>query len=189
VTISRRAVVIGVSVTIAVAITAVTIVALRSNEEAASNGESESLLSAGRPAASSSVENSTLGPAQAFDGNMSSRWGSFEGTDPQWIQVDLGDTRTVTHAVLNWEYAYGKAYEIQTSADGQSWTTIYATTAGDGGTDDLTGLNGTGRYVRLYGTVRATPWGYSLWEFKVYGRSTPGTGQSSTATGTATVPG
>ena len=181
---SRRAVVIGVGVTIAVAVTAaVALVVPRSN------GEAESLLSQGRPAASSSVENSTLGPAQAFDGDMSSRWGSFEGTDPQWIQVDLGGTRTVTHAVLNWEIAYGKAYEIQTSADGQSWTTIYATTAGDGVTDDLTGLNGTGRYVRLYGTVRATPWGYSLWEFKVYGRSAPGTGQSGTGAATATAPG
>jgi len=181
VTISRRAVVIGLGVTIAVAVTAaVALVALRSNGEAGSNGETESLLSQGRPATSSSVENSTLGPAQAFDGDMSSRWGSFEGVDPQWIQVDLGGTHKVTHVALNWEIAYGKAYEIQTSADGQSWNTIYATTAGDGGTDDLTGLNGTGRYVRLYGTVRATPWGYSLWEFKVYGSSAPGTGPSST---------
>ncbi|MEC0128895.1 hypothetical protein [Paenibacillus pabuli] len=25
------------------------------------------------------------------------------------------------------------------------------------------------RYVRMYGTVRATIYGYSLWEFEVYG--------------------
>jgi hypothetical protein len=30
----------------------------------------------------------------------------------------------------------------------------------------------TGRYVRMYGTVRGTGWGCSLWELAVYG--TPG---------------
>jgi mannan endo-1,4-beta-mannosidase len=30
-------------------------------------------------------------------------------------------------------------------------------------------LSGTGRYVRMYGTARGTSWGYSLWEFDVYG--------------------
>ncbi|SNT65116.1 hypothetical protein SAMN05216276_11662, partial [Streptosporangium subroseum] len=28
---------------------------------------------------------------------------------------------------------------------------------------------GTGRYVRVNGTQRATAYGYSLWEFEVYG--------------------
>jgi hypothetical protein len=29
-------------------------------------------------------------------------------------------------------------------------------------------VTGTGRYIRMYGTVRRTPYGYSLWEFQVY---------------------
>ncbi len=29
-------------------------------------------------------------------------------------------------------------------------------------------MTGTGRYVRMYGTARATPYGYSLWEFGVF---------------------
>ena len=38
-------------------------------------------------------------------------------------------------------------------------------------------LTGTGRYVRVNGTQRATQWGYSLWDLNVYG--TPaGTGPS-----------
>jgi beta-glucosidase len=28
-------------------------------------------------------------------------------------------------------------------------------------------VTGTGRYVRMYGTARATQYGYSLWEFEV----------------------
>ena len=40
---------------------------------------------------------------------------------------------------------------------------------GNGGEDDNTGLTGSGRYVRIYGTTRATQWGYSLYTFQVYG--------------------
>ena len=70
---------------------------------------------------------------------------------------------------MDWETAYGKSYDLQTSNDAVNWTTIYTTTSGDGGTDDITGLNASGRYVRMYGTQRGTPYGYSLWEFNIYG--------------------
>ena len=68
---------------------------------------------------------------------------------------------------LAWEAAYAKAYQIQISNDGTNWTNLYSTSTGDGGFDDLN-VNGTGRYVRLTGTVRATTFGYSLWEFGIY---------------------
>ncbi|WP_433043797.1 chitosanase [Dactylosporangium sp. CS-033363] len=150
----------------------------------------ETLLSQGRPAASSSVESSSLGAALAFDGNTGTRWASAEGSDPQWVRVDLGATRRITHVNLLWEAAYGKAYRIETSADGDAWTTIYSTTSGNGGTDDLTGLSGSGRYVRLYGTARGTQWGYSLFEFKVYGSGTESTpsGTPSSTGGTTSAP-
>jgi hypothetical protein len=76
--------------------------------------------------------------------------------------------------VLNWEAAYAKAFQIQVSADGANWATVYSTTTGTGGTQTLN-VSGTGRYVRMYGTQRATPYGYSLWEFAVRtaGGSTP----------------
>jgi hypothetical protein len=70
---------------------------------------------------------------------------------------------------LNWENAYATSYQIQVSSNAVDWTTIYSTTTGTGGVQDLTGLSGTGRYVRMYGTVRNTVYGYSLWEFEVYG--------------------
>ena len=55
-----------------------------------------------------------------------------------------------------------------------NWTTIYSTTTGLGGVQDLTGLSGTGRYVRMYGTVRGLPaYGYSLYELEVFGTPVP----------------
>ncbi|WP_432828918.1 chitosanase [Dactylosporangium sp. CA-092794] len=129
----------------------------------------DALLSQGRPVAASSIEAPELAPGNVTDGNGRTRWGSEEGVDPQWIAVDLGGPRTVSRVRLRWETAYGREYKIQTSPDGAAWTTIYSTGAGNGGTDDLTGLSGSGRYVRLYGTARGTKWGYSLYELEVYG--------------------
>jgi len=126
------------------------------------------LLSQGRPTTASSVENGSLGAANAVDGNLGTRWSSAF-SDPQWIQVDLGATATVDQVILRWEAAYARAFQIQvaTSAGGP-WTTVYSTSTGAGGVQTLA-VSGTGRYVRMNGTQRATPYGYSLWEFQVFG--------------------
>ncbi|MFF9853022.1 glycosyl hydrolase family 8 [Streptomyces litmocidini] len=134
----------------------------------------DGLVSGGKAVTASSVETSAFGPGLAVDGSTATRWASAEGVDPQWIRIDLGANHTISRVKLDWEAAYGKAYRIQTSTDGSTWTDVYSTTAGDGATDDLT-VSGSGRYVRMYGTGRGTPYGYSLWEFQVYGAPT-GTG-------------
>ncbi|MFE0460066.1 discoidin domain-containing protein [Kitasatospora sp. NPDC058965] len=128
---------------------------------------SDVLLSQGKAATASSTENAGTPASAAVDGDLTTRWSSAF-SDPQWIQVDLGATATIDKVVLNWEAAYGKAYQIQTSADGVNWTTVYSTTTGAGGTETLT-VSGTGRYVRMNGTQRGTGYGYSLYEFQVYG--------------------
>ncbi|WP_410572207.1 discoidin domain-containing protein [Amycolatopsis sp. cmx-4-61] len=134
------------------------------------SGGQETLLSQGKPATASSAESSSYPAGAAFDGNLTStRWASKEGSDTEWLRVDLGAAASITHVKLTWEAAFGKAYSIQTSADGSTWTTVYRTTTGDGGTDDLTGLSGTGRYVRMNGVTRGTSYGYSLYELQVYG--------------------
>jgi len=128
-------------------------------------------LALNKPVTCSSVENAGTACANAVDGNTGTRWASAF-SDPQWIRVDLGATNTIGRVVLRWEAAYGKSYQIQTSNDATNWTNIYTTTTGDGGVDDIT-VTGSGRYVRMNGTVRATQYGYSLWEFEVYGGATP----------------
>ena len=126
----------------------------------------------------SSTENAGTPASAAFDGNTGTRWSSAF-SDPQWVQVDLGASMNVCQIVLTWEAAYATGFQIQTSANGTSWTSIYSTTTGTGGTQTLN-VSGTGRYVRMYGTARATQYGYSLWEFAVY------TTQTGTPTGTPT---
>ncbi|GGM54026.1 discoidin domain-containing protein [Dactylosporangium sucinum] len=129
-------------------------------------------IAQGKPTTASSQENAGTAAALATDGNTGTRWSSAF-SDPQWLQVDLGQSYNLTNVTLNWEAAYGRAYQVQTSPDGATWTTVASTTTGDGGIDSYT-VSGAGRYVRIYGTQRGTAYGYSLWELSVAG--TPGTG-------------
>lgn len=134
-------------------------------------GESAAQLQLTGTATASSV-NGTNVAANAVDGNTGSRWESVQGVDIQWITVDLGSQKTFDRVYLSWEGAYGKSYKIQQSNDNVTWTDLYSTTTGDGGIDDITGLSGNARYVRMYATQRGTVWGYSLYEMQVHQTAT-----------------
>src|SRR5262249_18066077 len=132
-----------------------------------------------QPALASSVafDSAVYNPSNAVDGDPTTRWSS-KFSDNEWIYVDLKDVYTVSEVILRWETAFGADYQVQVSDDATTWTTILTVTGGDGDVDDLTGLAGTGRSVRILGTRRGCQWGYSLWSFEVYGnlvRSTSAT--------------
>jgi hypothetical protein len=124
-------------------------------------------LALNRPATASSAENAGTPASAAVDGNTGTRWSSLF-SDPQWIQVDLGGSTPICRVGLNWEAAYGSAYQIQVSDNASSWNTIYSTSSSTGGNQSID-VTGTARYVRVNGTARATQWGYSLWELSVFG--------------------
>ncbi|WP_239107325.1 discoidin domain-containing protein, partial [Spirilliplanes yamanashiensis] len=121
------------------------------------------LLSQGRTATASS---NSAQAARAVDGNRGTRWTSTASNN-QWLRVDLGAARTIGKVELDWHTSYGRGYQIQTSADGVTWTTVHTTTDGTGGRE-LVDAKGTGRHVRFQGTARGTSGGYSLYEFRVY---------------------
>ncbi|WP_169806860.1 discoidin domain-containing protein [Actinomadura macra] len=98
-----------------------------------------------------------------MDGAALTHRGSVHA-DPQWIKVDLGSVRQITGVRLTWETAFAKSYRIEVSNDYGTWSTVRSTTTGAGGVERIS-LSTSGRYVRVYGTVR----GYSLWDLKVFG--------------------
>lgn len=122
-----------------------------------------------KPATSSSIYTG-LPASQAVDGDWTTRWSSLFA-DPQWIEIDLGSIYNIDSVKLFWETAYGRDYMIQTSIDGTAWTNIQTVSNNTEIINDLTGLSGSGRYIRMLGTARGTIWGYSLWEFLVFGTS------------------
>jgi hypothetical protein len=140
--------------------------AAKTDASVVSNSTTVTLLSQGMAATASSSQDPAYYPASAaVDGDPGTRWASTDD-DPQWLQVDLVAVDKITRIALDWEAAYAKAFKIQTSLNGRTWTTIYSTTDGTGGKQNLE-VTGTGRYVRMYGTQRATQYGYSLWEFQI----------------------
>src|SRR6266545_773859 len=145
------------------------------NASAASCGTTNIALH--QPTTASSQESASFPPANATDGNLNTRWSS-QFSDPQWLKVDLGSTQSIRQVVLAWETAFGKAFQIQTSNDNTTWTSIFSTTTGTGGTQTLN-VGGSGRFIRMLGSARGTQWGYSLWEFQVFASTDTGTGCTS----------
>ena len=125
-------------------------------------------LALNKTATSSSDENGGLPASAAVDGSYGSRWASAF-SEPQWLQVDLGSAQTINRVILYWEAAYATAYDIQISTNGTTWITVASIVGGNGSSDDITFTNISARYVRMNGITRVTPYGFSIYEFEVYG--------------------
>jgi beta-glucosidase len=141
-----------------------------------------------KPVAVTASANPVQAASKAIDGNTGTRWESAY-SDPQWIYVDLGAVKTVTEVKIDWQHAGAKDYRIDVSNDATTWSAAVVTKTGlpavDHRIDDLTGFSVSARYVRMYGTARATQYGYSIWELYIYdGSSCGGTGTAGT-TGSA----
>jgi len=108
-----------------------------------------------------------LAPGNGADCDPATRWSS-NWNDDEWIALEFGESITIDGVVLKWEAAYGKAYTVDVSNDGVTWTPVYTKTNGDGGEDEIHFPLTTTRYIRMHGLNRGTPYGYSLWEFEVY---------------------
>jgi hypothetical protein len=162
----------------------------------------------GKTAVASSISYGDVNAVKAnnaTDGNMSTRWSSmpceihhgaapnqFVVGDSAWIYIDLGATLNVTGVELDWETARASDYKLFVSSDALSWSTIYTvngatgtpSTSFKGSVDVVSGLTASGRYVKMCGTVSPSGWGYSLYEFKVFGTSTVADTQKPTTPGT-----
>lgn len=149
-------------------------VSLGANSEITSNASTQSAAVAINIALNKSVTSSSVTGGNtaslAVDGNAGTRWESTQGSDPQWISIDLGGNYNISGVKLNWETAAAKDYKIQVSTDNKNWIDAYTKTGGTGGVENITfNSTATGRYIRMLGTARTTQYGYSLWEFEVYG--------------------
>ncbi|MBN1646463.1 MAG: discoidin domain-containing protein [Spirochaetales bacterium] len=116
----------------------------------------------------SSIEDESLTPDKAADGEMNTRWSSA-WYDPQWIKFEFSEQKTIDGLTLVWEGAYAVAYTVEVSSDGKNWQEVFKQSAGTGGTEMISFDPVQAKMIRLNGTERATRWGYSLWEILVHG--------------------
>ncbi|REK69100.1 discoidin domain-containing protein [Paenibacillus paeoniae] len=102
------------------------------------------------------------------DGKHNTRWGSLHSEEVAWVYIDLGKEMNFSKVIINWEHAYAIKYKIQVSGNATMWTNIYANELGTGGVEEITGLAGHGRYIRILCEEKATAFGYSIWNLSVY---------------------
>ena len=106
------------------------------------------------------------GPEVTIDGLGGSRW-STAYADDQWLLLDLGATKKIKAAILDWEVACPRVLKVLVSTDKAKWTEVYSGGARPGKKRiDFKPIDA--RYVKLDLIQRATGWGFSLWEIKVY---------------------
>ncbi|MGL5381295.1 alpha-L-fucosidase [Clostridium sp.] len=134
--------------------------------------ETPTNLAYNKKVTASSVEQNLVDrfkPEFAVDGDKeNSRWSSgYNNND--WFQVDLGDVYDVNEVNIYWEPACGKQYKILTSIDGVNYQEVYNETNGAPGFKQITFDTTKARYVKMQGVERATTYGYSIYEFEVYG--------------------
>ncbi len=124
-------------------------------------------IALGKPVSASSVQGPSTPATAVNDGSLTTRWSSAY-TDIEWIRIDLQAVYDLTGARIFWEAAAARNFKIQVSTDDASWTTVFSTINGDGGTDGFT-FASAAKYIRMYAGDRLTDYGYSIWEFEVFG--------------------
>ncbi len=132
-------------------------------------------LAQNRSATASSSEIGHFEAINAIDNDSETRWSSAFGDGQSW-RVDLGTPQEVDQVWINWEHAYASHYVLQVSTDGTNYTTVWSGGATEPGWKAHDFAPQRTRYVRFYGDKRATPWGFSFWDFVVYN-----TGESDSA--------
>jgi hypothetical protein len=120
-----------------------------------------------KPATASSVQAVDYGPANAVDGESSTYWSSA-CRDPAWLAVDLGAVHKISLVRVLWEAAYSKTFSVEVSTDGQTWTEVYHTAQGKGGTSEIRFMPVEARHVRVLGTERGTQYGHAIRELEVF---------------------
>lgn len=104
----------------------------------------------------------------AIDDNNGTRWES-DATDDEWWRLDMGQERTFNTIRINWETAYAKEFTITYSSDGEKWSEFYVESGleSSGWQTIYSETPVTARYINYHGTLRATGWGQSFFEFQV----------------------
>ena len=112
--------------------------------------------------ATASVTESGSSPANAIDGNTSTRWSTGTPQAPgQWLAIDMATTHTIDMVTLetrSWErWDHPRWFEVEVSTDGTTWTQV-ADGWGFGWKRPITFEPVAARHVRITQTGTAPEW-------------------------------
>nr|WP_271711597.1 S8 family serine peptidase [Marinigracilibium pacificum] len=108
-------------------------------------------------------------PDRANDGLVFTKWQSTFDPD-QYYEVDLGKVNMIDSIRILWDFNYASSFEILVrSSETDEWTTWYSTFTNTSKLTELLLPQTTARYVRLKLNTPATMYGYSFFEFELFG--------------------
>jgi hypothetical protein len=122
--------------------------------------------------ASASASDGNGPPANAVDGNLTTRWATGANQIPgQWFQVDMGSGQSFSQVVLsspNSSNDYPVGYNVNVSSDGVNWGSPVASGTGTQGVPSMTISfpAQTARYLRITQTGSTGNW-WSIGEISV----------------------
>ena len=102
----------------------------------------------------------------AFDGSTATAWRGPSGL--LRYTMDFGARREFGGLTIDWDSsAYATDYDVQTSADGRQWATVYQIRGGNGGLDVLPIPEADAQQVRLLMLRAANRQGYAVREIDI----------------------
>ena len=118
---------------------------------------------------SSSADDDHMGHL-VTDGSSLTYWECKPGGE-QWISVDLGESALVSRLRIHWGGTYARHYRIEVSTESTRpahWTTVYTTTEGKGGVEELPLNSVKARHIRLVGLADGAKRGFSISELEAW---------------------
>lgn len=117
---------------------------------------------------------SAYSPPKATDADpINTRWCAINGTNGQWLMVDLGATYALSSTKLKWESNGVWQYKIEVSNNGSSWQLAVDRTANTETPQNsyyTDNFSASGRYVRITATKNQTGHWASIFDFQVFGQ-------------------
>jgi F5/8 type C domain len=145
------------------------------------------LTETGWTASSNTSSGAGDAPANAIDGNLSTRFSSdADQASGMYFQVNMGSAQTFNQIEMNSGGSagdYARGYNVEVSANGTTFTSV-ATGTGTSSPETVTFSQQTAQYIRVVLTAGVTTNWWSIAEFTVYtgsgggGGSGPPTGGS-----------
>ena len=145
---------------------------------AAAAGETQ-LSESGWTASSNTNSAPADAPANAIDGNTSTRFSSdaYQAAG-QWFQVNLGSAQTFNQIEMDsggYGGDYARGYNVEVSSNGSTFTSV-ATGTGTSSPETVTFTAQTAQYIRVVLTASSSTNWWSIVEFTAYANGSGGGG-------------
>jgi len=132
---------------------------------------SGSNLALNKPTTASTQFSAAYAASMATDNDpINTRWCAINGTQGQWLMVDLGAVYSLKGSLVKWESNGVWQYKIESSTDGTNWMVVVNQTANTVPAQTYNdNFVNQARYIRITATTNQPGHWASIYDFEVFG--------------------